>query len=145
MYKINQGHLTVFCIIFVWPGSRRSPIGIIAQVQWFIYQNRLEPSGGIYHWYKCNRLLWLRVNVMCIDFDNLIGKFFLTYLTHNFKYFKEIHSLKPSLWNISTKNRPVWLGTGQQNSWKQGREQEASPLTKFVWITLREFSILLSY
>ena len=31
---------------------------------------------------------------MCIDFDNLIGKFFFTYLTHNFKYFKEIHSLK---------------------------------------------------
>ena len=29
---------------------------------WFVYQNRLEPSGGIYHLYKRNRLLWLHVN-----------------------------------------------------------------------------------
>ena len=52
----------VCCIIFVWPGGRRSPVRLIAQVPWFIYQNQLEPSGGIYHWHKRNRLLWLHVN-----------------------------------------------------------------------------------
>ena len=52
----------VFCIVFVWPGSRHSPVRIIAQVQWFVYQNRLEPSGSIKHLYKRNRLLWLHVN-----------------------------------------------------------------------------------
>ena len=43
--------LTVFCIVFVWPGSRPSPVRIIAQVQWFVYQNQSKLSGGIYHRY----------------------------------------------------------------------------------------------
>ena len=59
MYKIDQGHLTIVCIVFC---LTRSPVRIIAQVQWFVYQNWLEPSGGIYHLYKCNWLLWLQVN-----------------------------------------------------------------------------------
>ena len=49
MYKINQGHLTVFCIVFVWLGGPPSPVRIITQVPWFMYQNRLGPSGGIYY------------------------------------------------------------------------------------------------
>ena len=49
MYKNNQGHLTVFCIVFVWLGGPPSPVRIITQVPWFMYQNRLGPSGGIYH------------------------------------------------------------------------------------------------
>ena len=48
MYKINQGHLTVFCIVFVWLGGPPSPVRIMTQVPWFMYQNRLGPSGGIY-------------------------------------------------------------------------------------------------
>ena len=63
MYRIDYSHLMVFCIVFVWPGGRHSPVRIIAQVQWFIYQNWLEPSSGIYHWYKHNHLLWLHVNI----------------------------------------------------------------------------------
>ena len=62
MYIIDQGHLTIFCIVFVWLGGPPSPVRIIAQVQWFMHQNRLEPSGGIKHLYKCDRLLWLRVD-----------------------------------------------------------------------------------
>ena len=49
MYKINQGHLTVFCIVFVWLGGPPSPVRIMTQVPWFMYQNRLGPSGGIYY------------------------------------------------------------------------------------------------
>ena len=49
-----------FCFITIWP---RSPVRIMTQVQWFMYQNQLELSGGIKHlYYRCNRLLWLRVN-----------------------------------------------------------------------------------
>ena len=62
MYRIDQSHLTVFCIIFVWLGGPRSPVRVIAQVQWFLFQNWLEPSGGIYYLYKRNQLLWLCVN-----------------------------------------------------------------------------------
>jgi hypothetical protein len=43
----NQSHLAIFCIFTIWPGGPRSPVRIIAQVQWFMYQNRLEPSNGI--------------------------------------------------------------------------------------------------
>ena len=49
MYKINQGHLTVFCIVFVWLGGPPSPVKIMTQVPWFMYQNGLWPSGGIYY------------------------------------------------------------------------------------------------
>ena len=49
MYKINQGHLTIFCIVFVWLGGPPSPVRIMTQVLWFMYQNRLGPSGGIYY------------------------------------------------------------------------------------------------
>ena len=49
MYKNNQGHLTVFCIVFVWLGGPPSPVRIMTQVPWFMYQNRLGPSGGIYY------------------------------------------------------------------------------------------------
>ena len=49
MYKNGQGHLTLFYIVFVWlrgqPSAVRSPI----QDPWFMYQNRLGPSGGIYY------------------------------------------------------------------------------------------------
>ena len=57
MYIINQSHLTVFFIIFVLQGGPCSPVRVIAQVQWFMHQNGLEPSGGIEHLYKHNRLL----------------------------------------------------------------------------------------
>ena len=62
MYKINQGHLTVFCIVFVWLGGPPSPVRIITQVPWFMYQNRLGPSGGIYYLHKRKGMLWLHPN-----------------------------------------------------------------------------------
>jgi hypothetical protein len=62
MYKINQGRLIVFCIVSFWLGGPPSPVRIIAKVPWFVYQNWLEPSGGIYHLHKRNWLLWLHVN-----------------------------------------------------------------------------------
>ena len=43
MCKINQGHLTVFCIVFVWLGAPSSPVRIITQVPWFMCQTRLGP------------------------------------------------------------------------------------------------------
>ena len=46
-YRIDQSHLAVFCIIIIWPGGPQSPVRIIAQVKWFMYQNRLDPSSGI--------------------------------------------------------------------------------------------------
>ena len=49
MYKNSQGHLTVFCIVFVWLRGPPSPVRIMTQVPWFMYQNRLGPSGGIYY------------------------------------------------------------------------------------------------
>ena len=49
MYKNNQGHLTVFCIVFVWLRGPPSPVRIMTQVPWFMYQNRIGPSDGIYH------------------------------------------------------------------------------------------------
>ena len=49
MYKNNQGHLTVFCIVFVWLRGPPSPVRIMTQVPWFMYQIWLGPSGGIYH------------------------------------------------------------------------------------------------
>ena len=45
MYRIDQSHLAVFCIVTIW--RSRSPVRIIAKVQWFMYQNRLEPSSSI--------------------------------------------------------------------------------------------------
>ena len=33
MYRIDQSHLMIFCIVFVWLGGPRSPVRIIAQVQ----------------------------------------------------------------------------------------------------------------
>ena len=48
MYKNNQGHLTVFCIVFVWLRGPPSPVRIMTQVSWFMYENRLGPSGGTY-------------------------------------------------------------------------------------------------
>ena len=62
VYRIDQSHLAIFCTVIIWPGGPLSPVRIIAQVQRFVYQNQLEPSGSIYHRYKSNRLLWLRVN-----------------------------------------------------------------------------------
>ena len=66
MYKINQGHLTIFCIVFVWLGGPPSPVRIMTQVPWFMYQNQLGPSGGIYH-------------------PNFVPCFVVLYLNYNFK------------------------------------------------------------
>ena len=65
MYKINQGHLTVFCIVFVCLGGPPSPVGIITQVQRFMYQNRLGPSGGIYYpnFVPCFVVLYLNLDL----------------------------------------------------------------------------------
>ena len=62
MYRIDQGHLTVFCIVLVWLEGPPSPVRIITQVLWFMYQNRLGPSGGIYYLPKRKRMLWLHPN-----------------------------------------------------------------------------------
>ena len=47
MYKINQGHLTIFCIVFVCLGE--STLTSQDYNPWFMYQNQLGPSGGIYY------------------------------------------------------------------------------------------------
>ena len=52
MYKNDQGHVKVFCIVFVRLETPRSLVRIIAQVQWFLHKNQLEPPGGVYHLYK---------------------------------------------------------------------------------------------
>ena len=49
MYENGQGHLTLFCIVFVWLRGRLSAVRSPIQDPWFIYQNRLGPSGGIYY------------------------------------------------------------------------------------------------
>ena len=56
MYTINRGHLTVFCIVFVSLGGPPSPVRIITQVPWFMYQNQLGPSGSIYYLHKCKQM-----------------------------------------------------------------------------------------
>ena len=65
MYKNNQGHLTIFCIVFVWLRGPPSPVRIMTQVPWFMYQNRLRPSDGIYHpnFVPCFVVLYLNVRV----------------------------------------------------------------------------------
>ena len=64
MYKINQGHLTVFCIVFVRLGGPPSPVRIMTQVPWFMYQNQLGPSGGIYYpnFVPCFVVLYLNMS-----------------------------------------------------------------------------------
>ena len=49
MYENGQGHLTLFCIVFVWLRGRPSPVRSPIQDPWLMYQNRLGPSGGIYY------------------------------------------------------------------------------------------------
>ena len=49
MYENGQGHLTLFCIVFVWLRGRPSTVRSPIQDPWFMYQNRLGPSGGIYY------------------------------------------------------------------------------------------------
>ena len=78
MYKINQGHLTVFCIVFVWLGGPPSPVRIITQVPWFMYQSRLGPFDGVYYLHKRKRMLWLHPNIQqkkCVMTNNLDQSF----------------------------------------------------------------------
>ena len=42
MYENGQGHLTSFCIVFCLTRGT-------LQKKWFMYQNRLGPSDGIYY------------------------------------------------------------------------------------------------
>ena len=49
MYENGQGHLTLFCIVFVWLRGRPSTVRSPIQDPWFMYQNQLGPSGGIYY------------------------------------------------------------------------------------------------
>ena len=65
MYKNSQGHLTVFCIVFVWLRGPPSPVRIMTQVPWFMYQNWLGPSGGIYYssFVPCFVVLYLNVQL----------------------------------------------------------------------------------
>ena len=42
----NEGLCTesiraIFCIVTIWPGGPHSPVSIIIQVQWFMYQSHL--------------------------------------------------------------------------------------------------------
>ena len=49
MYENGQGHLTLFCIVFVWLRGRPTSVRSHCTDLWFMYQNRLGPSGGIYY------------------------------------------------------------------------------------------------
>ena len=70
MYKINQGHLTVFCIVFVWLGGPPSPVRIITQVPWLMYQNRLGPSDRIYYpkFVPCFVVLYLNSMTSVVEY-----------------------------------------------------------------------------
>ena len=48
---------------FCLTGGPPSPVRIITQVPWFMYQNRLGPSGGIYYpnFVPCFVVLYLNV------------------------------------------------------------------------------------
>ena len=62
MYKNNQGHLTVLCVVFVWPGGPTSPVRIIAQNPWFVYQNHLA-------------VFIIPINIIgCYDFMSIVMK-----------------------------------------------------------------------
>ena len=75
MYKNSQGHLTVFCIVFVWLRGPPSPVRIMTQVPWFMYQNRLGPSGGIYYpiFVPCFVVLYLNNELFHLSFTPLPG------------------------------------------------------------------------
>ena len=68
MYKINQGHLTAFCMVFVWLGGPPSPVRIMTQVPWFMYQNQLGPSGSICYpnFAPCFVALYLNVKLYIV-------------------------------------------------------------------------------
>ena len=57
MYENGQGHLTFFCIVFCLTRGT-------LQKKWFMYQNRLGPSNGIYY----------PNFVPCFVYHQLIGK-----------------------------------------------------------------------
>ena len=44
---------TAIASVTIWPGG---PNRYITQFQWFMYQNRSEPSSSIWHWSKRNQL-----------------------------------------------------------------------------------------
>ena len=77
MYKINQGHLFIFCIYFVWRVGPPSPVRIMTQVPWFMYQNQLGPSGGIYYpnFVPCFVVLYLNTK----KFHNIKKILYLNY------------------------------------------------------------------
>ena len=89
MYKNNQGHLTVFCIVFVWLRGPPSPVRIMNQVPWFMYQNRLGPSGGIYNlnFVPCFVVLYLNVmtqilKLSCVSFSYVNISYVLALISH---------------------------------------------------------------
>ena len=78
MYENGQGHLTLFCIVFVWLRGRPSPVRSPIQDPWFMYQNRLGPSGGIYYpnFVPCFVVVQLnnvpiRLSVLTLTFANV--------------------------------------------------------------------------
>ena len=84
MYKINHGHLTVFCIVFVCLGGPPSPVRIITQVLWFMYQNRY---GGIYYpnFVPCFVVLYLNQIILtqCILKDVFDYKIWIKWIRIN--------------------------------------------------------------
>ena len=105
MYKINQGHLTVFCIVFVWLGGPPSPVRIMTQIPWFMYQNQLGPSGGIYYpnFVPCFVVLYLN------GFQN--PGFQFTDANTNWIW-------KPQKKSFQTRKRPFTLIGPKSDRWK---------------------------
>ena len=71
MYENGQGHLTLFCIVFVWLRGRPSTVRSPIQDPWFMYQNRLGPSGGIYYpnFVPCFVVLYLNYRIGSFSLD----------------------------------------------------------------------------
>jgi hypothetical protein len=93
--ELSNGILHRFCLT----RGQRSPVRISARVQRFIYQNQLEPFGGIYHRYNYNWLLWLCVNVF-FSFVTEVVLFNFCMLQYRALLFHQHKTLVCLFWDI---------------------------------------------
>ena len=111
MYENGQGHLTLFCIVFVWLRGRPSTVRSPIQDLWFMYQNRLGPSGGIYYpnFVPCFVVLYLNC-----WFEPVVSKWIKEdFIGHIICYLlktKLLVSSKIALWDDNT-------GDGDKGQW----------------------------
>ena len=88
MYENGQGHLTLFCIAFVWLRGRPSPVRIMTQDQWFMYQNQLGPSGGIYYpnFVPCFIVVQLNTQIIFVKTSSVCSPWLSAFCTSQFRF-----------------------------------------------------------